>query len=120
MKMRFVSVTVGFVAVLALAACKSSSSSGSGGGIAGSGGTGGGTAGSGGTAGAGGSGPDCTCACTTLMSAGGCGDLCNESLNGTTNPNYCNMSAALSECTTCLMNSCHFTSDEISDTTACQ
>jgi hypothetical protein len=120
MKMRFVSVTVGFVAVLALAACKSSSSSGTGAGGAATGGTGG-TGTGGGGSGAGGSGPDCACACMNTMANGGCADLCDDAQNGNPNtPNYCNMSAALSECSACLMTTCMFTAAEISDTTACQ
>jgi hypothetical protein len=131
MKMRLMSVTVGFVSVLALAACKSSSSSssgGAGGSIGGAGGTGGSIGGAGGSAGgaggsaggAGGSAPDCTCACTTLMSAGGCADLCDDAQNNNPNqPNYCNGSPALTMCATCLMNSCNFTAAQIADDTAC-
>ena len=121
MKMRIVSVTVGLVSVLALAACKSSSSSSSGGAGA-VGGTGGvpATGGTGGT-GTGGSGPDCTCACTTTHANGGCGDICNDSLNGTNppQPNYCNASPALTQCTACLMSNCNFSASDIANDMAC-
>jgi len=82
---------------------------------AGAGGTGGtaGTAGVGGTSGTGGAGgvgltpAQCTCACTTLMSAGGCADLCDDKQNGQAGtPNWCNGAAALSQCAACLGSKC--------------
>jgi hypothetical protein len=81
------------------------------GGVGGSGGSGGsaGTAGAGGAGGGGGSVPaaDCTCACVTRMSAGGCGDVCNDTLNGDPGtPNFCNGHAALAGCATCLTAHC--------------
>jgi hypothetical protein len=94
-----------------LAACKSSGAGGSGGGAGGEASTGGGGA-SGGEKGSGGAGgevttADCTCACTTLMSAGGCADLCDDKQNGQAGtPNWCNGAAALSQCAACLGSKC--------------
>jgi len=63
---------------------------------------------------------DCACACMTLLSAGGCANICNMNLNGTTTPNFCNGAPALTQCTNCLMTTCQFTAAQISETTACQ
>jgi hypothetical protein len=40
------------------------------------------------------------------MSAGGCGDLCSDELNGTTTPNFCEGLAPLSQCAACIANNC--------------
>ncbi len=129
MKMNWFSKTsVVAVSLTALVAC-SSTTTGTTGGAGGAGGdttaTTTGTAGGGGaTGGAGGSGPtgaDCTCACTTLMSAGGCADLCDDAQNGNPNtPNYCNGSAALSQCSACLSSKCSFSAADIADDTTCK
>jgi hypothetical protein len=49
---------------------------------------------------------DCTCACVTLMSAGGCGDVCSTMLNGATTPNFCEGMAPLAQCAACLAQNC--------------
>jgi hypothetical protein len=62
---------------------------------------------------------DCVCACDTLLSGGGCGDICDMAKNGTTTPNFCNGVAALSQCTNCLMANCGFDSTETANGTLC-
>jgi len=48
----------------------------------------------------------CACACTDLMSAGGCADLCSTLKNGATSPNFCEGMAPLTMCGTCLAAHC--------------
>ncbi len=48
----------------------------------------------------------CECACVTLMSAGGCADLCSTEHNGASSPNFCEGSSALTMCASCLASSC--------------
>ena len=48
----------------------------------------------------------CTCACVTLMSAGGCADLCSTLHNGVTVPNFCEAEAPLPECAACIEANC--------------
>lgn len=107
MTMKFFSAGVVMSAVLALAACKSETiGSGGAGGFGGVGGVGG-IGGVGGVGGVGGTAPTCAeCACDYLMSEGGCKDLCDMNFNGTTNPNFCNNSNALSQCAACIAATC--------------
>ena len=46
------------------------------------------------------------CACTTGMAGGGCADLCDDALDGSNAPNYCNGAFALTPCQGCLMTHC--------------
>jgi hypothetical protein len=46
------------------------------------------------------------CACTQLLSMGGCADLCDSAQNGTTTPNFCNGVPALPQCAKCLVDLC--------------
>jgi hypothetical protein len=63
---------------------------------------------------------DCTCACTTLMSAGGCADLCDDMENGNPNtPNWCNGAPALSQCAACLQSQCDIPPDDDGAQTEC-
>jgi hypothetical protein len=63
---------------------------------------------------------NCVCACETLTSAGGCGDVCNDELNGApTTPNFCNSAAALPQCAACLSTECGFSSSQVGDPTLC-
>jgi hypothetical protein len=53
------------------------------------------------------SGANCfACACKTLMATGGCSDLCDEGLNGSMSPNFCNGAAALAQCAACIAARC--------------
>jgi hypothetical protein len=82
----------------------------------------GGSSGTGGVSGGSGFGittADCTCACVTLMSAGGCADLCDAAQNGTDTPNWCNGAAALSQCAACLAVKCAIDPTEDAAQTAC-
>ncbi len=47
-----------------------------------------------------------TCACTTLLSAGGCADVCAMGLNGTSTPNFCDGAGSLTQCDACLSSNC--------------
>jgi Cys-rich repeat protein len=64
-------------------------------------------------------GPTCkTCACTDLLSAGGCANLCDSMQNGNPNtPNFCNDHAALPQCAKCLEDNCGVT--DTTDPTTC-
>jgi hypothetical protein len=54
-----------------------------------------------------GGGPTCfSCACSSPLSQGGCADICTMGLNGTTNPNFCDGAAALSQCAACIAQQC--------------
>jgi hypothetical protein len=71
----------------------------------------GGSGGFGGTASTGQGGASSTCmecACELLVSQGGCGDVCDDTKNGTPNmPNFCNGApAATAQCAECLMAAC--------------
>jgi len=46
------------------------------------------------------------CACVTLLSGGGCADVCEMALEGTTTPNFCDGAPALSQCAMCLSTQC--------------
>jgi Cys-rich repeat protein len=51
--------------------------------------------------------PSCQqCACTDILSMGGCANVCKMSLNGTTTPNFCDGVAALPQCAKCLSDNC--------------
>jgi hypothetical protein len=89
------------------------------GGIGGLGGAGG-IGGLGGGGGAGGGAGDCMCACDTLMSAGGCADLCDDAQNSNPNvPNFCNDHAALTQCATCLEMHCGFAAADTATAGVC-
>jgi hypothetical protein len=88
------------------------------GGTGGSGGSAGTAMGTGGTVfgtSGGGGGPTSpchTCACGLLMSEGGCADICDENLNGTNTPNFCQGAPPLAQCTNCILMLCGSTPDQ--------
>ena len=113
MKMRFVSMMVAACSMLAFVACKDGTGAG-GGGTGGTGGSGnaGGTGGSGNSAGSGGTGgtsiscADCACTYKSGDVDPGCADTCDNTISGAANPNFCNGSAALSQCEACIVMRC--------------
>lgn len=53
--------------------------------------------------------PSCSsCACDykTTDSPSGCADICDNTLSGTPNPNFCNGASALSMCAACIEERC--------------
>ncbi len=127
MRLSWISGGVVMAALFSMAACSSSggtagtANAGGSGGESSAGGAGG-TAGSPGAGGAGGSvtSADCTCACMTLMSAGGCADLCDDMQNGQMGtPNWCNGAAALTMCAACLGSKCSIDPTDQGAQTSC-
>lgn len=109
---------IAIASIMALVACGNSTtgSAGGSGGSIGNGGSGGSIGGGGAIGGGGGTGGGSCfdCACTNKISEGGCADICTMGLNGTTNPNFCDGSNALSQCAACIASTCGE-----SDPTAC-
>jgi hypothetical protein len=60
------------------------------------------------------------CACDTLMSAGGCGDLCDQAKSGASAPDFCNGVPALTACAACIEGTCHFPVSEAQDAHLCK
>jgi hypothetical protein len=105
---------LGVCATVALVACEPREGCGS----CGGGGTGsvaiGGAGGSGGGGGAGGFSEcggvgccvDCPCTYTSNDTPAGCADVCDSTISGAPNPNYCNGANALAECAQCISDRC--------------
>jgi hypothetical protein len=65
-------------------------------------------------------GPSChQCACVDTLSEGGCANICDDTQNGTTTPNFCNGVSALPQCAKCLADNCAAAGANPTDPTGC-
>ena len=59
------------------------------------------------------------CACVDVLTMGGCADLCNMALSGTSTPNFCDGVPALSQCRACLFDRCASLNIDPTNPSAC-